>query len=70
MCYKELEDYDKDSIHEILFQMGIVSLEDYDKIESFYEKLPEHIKKEGIHWGFSDSVVRDMMCVWFHENIL
>lgn len=34
-------------------------------VEGYYNQLPEHIKKDGIHWGFSDSVVQDSMCECF-----
>jgi hypothetical protein len=70
MEYKELKESDKSGIHEVLFQMDIIGLEDNDKVEGYYNKLPENIKKDGIHWGFSDSVVQDSMCDWFEKNVL
>ena len=70
MEYKELKESDKKGIHEVLFQMDIIGLEDDDKVEDYYNQLPEHIKKDGIHWGFSDSVVQDSMCEWFEKNVL
>ena len=70
MEYKELKESDKSGIHKVLFQMDIIGLEDDDKVEKYYNKLPEHIKKDGIHWGFSDSVVQDSMCDWFEKNVL
>ena len=70
MEYKELKESDKKGIHEVLFQMDIIELEDDDKVEDYYNQLPEHIKKDGIHWGFSDSVVQDSMCEWFEKNVL
>ena len=69
MNYKELKESDKNGIHEVLFQMDIIGLEDNNKVEQYYEKLPEHIKRDGIHWGFSDSVVQDSMYDWFEKNI-
>ena len=89
MEYKELKESDKNGIHEVLFQMDIIGLDEFkfqipangdytisvtkighDKVEGYYNQLPEHIKKDGIHWGFSDSVVQDSMCEWFEKNVL
>lgn len=70
MEYKELKELDKNGIHEVLFQMDIIGLEDDDKVEGYYNQLPEHIKKDGVRWGFQDSVVRDTMYVWFEKNVL
>lgn len=52
MNYKELKESNKRGIHEVLFQMNIIELEDDDKVEEYYTKLPDNIKMDGVHWGF------------------
>ena len=69
MNYKELKESDKSGIHEVLFQMGFIGLEDEEMVEQYYEMLPKYIKKDGIHLGFSDSVVQDLMPGWFDKNV-
>jgi len=70
MDYKELKKSDKSGIHEVLFQMNILELEDDDKVEDYFNKLPEDIKKNGIRYGFNDTVVQDCICEWFENNVL
>lgn len=67
--FEKLSRDDKNSIHEVLFQMDILSLEDDDKVKYYYGMLPLDIKKEGFRWSFSDSVVMDKMHDWFEQNI-
>lgn len=69
MEYKELKESDKNGIHEVLFQMNIIGLEDNDKVEGYYNQLPEPIKKDGIRWGFSDSVVQDSIIFIYKVKI-
>lgn len=40
-----------------------------DKIQLIYDKLPEHIKDNAIHWGTNDSVVRDSIYEYFNDNL-
>lgn len=68
--FSNLSEDDKNGIHEVLFQMDILELEDDDKVEEYYNQLPDDIKKDGVRWGFQDSVVRDNMYVWFEKNVL
>lgn len=67
--FEKLSKDDKNSIHEVLFQMDILSLEDDDKVKYYYGILPLDIKKEGVRWGFSDSVVMDKIHDFFEQNI-
>ena len=53
-----------------LFQMDILELDEDEKVEGYYNQLPEDIKKEGMRWGFQDSVVMDNMCEWFQNNLI
>jgi len=68
--FSNLSEDDRSGIHEVLFQMDILELEDDDKVEFYYNQLPDDIKKDGVRWGFQDSVVRDNMCVWFEKNVV
>jgi hypothetical protein len=68
--FSNLSEDDRKGIHEVLFQMDILELEDDDKVEEYYNQLPNDIKKDGVRWGFQDSVVRDTMCVWFEKNVV
>ena len=68
--FSNLEDGDKSGIHEVLFQMDILELTDDDKVENYYEQLPDEIKKDGMRWGFIDSVVQDSMGEWFKNNVV
>jgi hypothetical protein len=68
--FSNLSEDDRNGIHEVLFQMDILELEDDDKVEGYYNQLPDDIKKEGVRWGFQDSVVRDTMYVWFEKNVV
>ena len=67
--YTKLSISDKKGIHEVLFQGDFLKLDDDDKVESYYDKLPDDIKKDGEEWGFNDSVVMDNMHEWFENNI-
>jgi hypothetical protein len=68
--FSNLSEDHRKGIHEVLFQMDILELEDDDKVEEYYNQLPNDIKKDGVRWGFQDSVVRDTMCVWFEKNVV
>ena len=68
--FSNLSEDDRKGIHEVLFQMDILELEDDDKVEEYYNQLPNDIKKDGVRWEFQDSVVRDTMCVWFEKNVV
>lgn len=68
--FSNLKDADKSGIHEVLFQMNILELTDDDKVESYYNQLPDEIKKDGMRWGFSDTVVQDSMSEWFEKNVV
>ncbi len=67
--FSNLKDGDKSGIHEVLFQMDIIELDD-DKVENYYNQLPDDIKKDGMRWGFQDSVVMDNMAKWFEKNVV
>lgn len=67
--FSKLSSDDKLGIHETLFQMDILKLDDDDKIEEYYDKLPNEIISDGIRWGFQDSVVMDNMAEWFENNL-
>lgn len=69
-CFSNLKDDDKSGIHEVLFQMDILELDDDDKVENYYNQLPDNIKKDGMRWGFQDSVVMDNMAEWFEKNVV
>ena len=66
----DLSNDEKSYVHEVLFQMDILDLEEEDKVEKYYNMLPENIKRNGAIWGLSDSVVRDDMHEWFENNVL
>lgn len=68
--FSNLKDSDKSGIHEVLFQMDIIELDDDDKVENYYNQLPDDIKKDGMRWGFQDSVVMDNMSEWFEKNVV
>lgn len=68
VSYNQLGTDDRLAIHEVLFQLDILGFEDDDKVEPFYNKLPENIIKNGIHYGFDDSFVRSEMYKFFDEN--
>lgn len=68
--FSNLKDGDKSGIHEVLFQMDILELGDDDKVEKYYEQLPDEIKKDGMRWGFSDTVVQESMADWFEKNVV
>lgn len=67
--FSNLSKDNKDGIHEVLFQIGILNLNDDNKVEKYYNKLPDKIKKEGVNYGFNDTVVQEMMSEWFKNNI-
>ena len=39
-----------------------------EEIDELIEKLPAHIKGEAFAWGFSDTVVRDNIYVWYQKT--
>lgn len=67
--FSKLSSDDKSGIHEILFQMGILELDDDNRVEEYYNKLSNEIKIDGIRWGFQDTVVGDSMVEWFENNL-
>ena len=68
--YNDLKQSDKNGIHEVLFQMNIIGIGDDDKVEHYYNQLPESIKEDGQHYSFSDTVIQDLIHDWFEKNIL
>lgn len=68
-CFSNLRNCDKIGIHEVLFLMDIIKLEDDDKVENYYNQLPDNIKEDGMRWGFQDTVVMDNMFEWFKNNL-
>ena len=69
MKFKKLEKSEKDAIHDVLFNLDIIELDQEDQVKKYFKMLPEDIIADGKHWGFSDSVVRDNMYVFFKENV-
>ena len=65
--FNELKKSCKSGIHEILFQLDILDLNEDDKVESYFDKLPIDIKLDGERWGFNDSVVQGDMHVFFES---
>jgi len=66
----ELERKDFDAMHDV-----ILDALDYpddkltdDVIQSYWDKLPSHIKSIAISWGCNDTVFRDAMYVWLQKN--
>lgn len=54
----EFEDGDLDSLHDIVYSLtGESKINEHLKL--VWNKLPDNLKKEAIHWGMDDSVVRD-----------
>ena len=49
--------------------MDVIKLEDDDKVENYYNQLPDNIKEDGMRWGFQDTVVMDNMFEWFKNNL-
>lgn len=68
VSYNQLNRDDKIAIHGVLFQLDILEYGDNDKVEPFYNKLPENIIKNGIHYGFDDFFVTSEMYKFFDEN--
>ena len=69
MYFKDLSKPITSGIHETLFHLDIIDLGENDKVENYYNQLPEEIKKYGLRWGFNDTAVQDSMHEWFEENI-
>lgn len=69
MKYKKLKQSEIDAIHDVLFDLELLELEQEDKVKEYFKMLPDDIIASGKHWGFSDSVVRDNMYVWFRNNV-
>ena len=39
-----------------------------DELQKIFESMPEDLQDDAIHWGFSDSVVRDNIYVWYQND--
>lgn len=50
--------------------MDILELNEDDKVETYYDQLPDEIKKDGMRWGFSDTIVQENMAEWFEKNVV
>jgi hypothetical protein len=56
---------DKDAIHDTLFQLDIIGINDDNKVEVYYNLLPKLIIEKGLEFGFSDTEVKDKMHEFF-----
>ena len=63
--FDNLEKNDKLAIHEVLFNLDILELNDDNKVKDYYINLPSDIKIDGKKHGFNDSLVMDKMNEWF-----
>lgn len=54
----EFEDGDLDSLHDSVYDITGDSKTN-ESLKLIWNRLPEDLKREAIHWGLDDSVVRD-----------
>ena len=68
----EFEKREWDHLHDVI--LGVTwnttktSL-NQEQLEKFFEDLPEDIKMDAYRWGLNDSVVRDMIYVWYQNEL-
>ena len=46
------------SFHDVVLDVTMKSLTD-EELKALFNTLPEHIRAQAIHWGLSDTIVRD-----------
>lgn len=63
----EFEDGDFDSLHDIVFELSEKSLS-HKELEALWNTFPQSLKDDGLHWGLTDSVVRDNMYVHLENS--
>lgn len=57
--YKQFPKDEWDSFHDTIFDLTGKESIDKKALVTFWESLPENLKKDSIRWGLNDSVVRD-----------
>jgi hypothetical protein len=65
-----METFDKNDwahLHDVVVDCLDKSLSQ-PELEELFNNLPDSIKKDAIHWGLNDTVVRDN--IWVHLNKL
>jgi hypothetical protein len=55
------------AVHDVLYEVYSKSYTD-DEIDVIVNSLPDHIQSEGMLWGWSDTVFRDMMYRHLEKN--
>ena len=64
-----LEPEDIAHLHDVVMEaLDIPGTIPYKVIIGVWYTLPEHLQEEAIHWGLSDSVVRDNIYEWLENN--
>lgn len=62
----KFEEGDFDDMHDILF--GLTGHKfTHNELEGMWNKLPQYLKDDFIHWGGDDSVVRDNIYVYYDK---
>ena len=54
----EWEEGDFDALHDIIFDLTSMKLT-HKQLLTIFNQLPKNLQDDAIHWGVSDSVVRD-----------
>jgi len=67
--FNSLKIYDKEAIHELLFRMGVIGLDDTSKVQKYYDALPMRIRKDGVYRGFTDTIVQTNMYEWLDRML-
>jgi hypothetical protein len=62
-----LDQDDLDSLHDTILEALELDLDNKQVLE-YWNKLPDDLKDDAIHWGIDDSVVSDNIYEWFVEN--
>jgi hydroxymethylpyrimidine pyrophosphatase-like HAD family hydrolase len=67
----EIKEFDKQDwahLHDVILEVLGVSMDD-KKLEELFRTLPSSIKDEALHWGLSDTVVRDNIYTHIKNNM-
>lgn len=63
----ELEDEDLAPLHDIVLELTDRSLNN-EQLTAIWNLLPEDLIKEAVHWGTSDTVVREHIYTYLKEQ--
>ena len=64
----EFEEGDFDSLHDIVYSLTEVKLS-HDELEKVFRALPEDFQADAIHWGISDTAVRENIYEYLQKKL-